>query len=304
MTPNQLSDSVAISVIICTYDRADILTECLSALTNQSLSRASFEIIVVNNYPDVDLSAVVETAYPYGNITTINEPRAGLSIARNTGLNNAKADWVAYIDDDALAKTDWLERALSIINDDQYECFGGMYHPWWKYDRPRWLQESYGSKPRMTETLAEINEGYNWGSNIFFRKKTLQKIGAFPEHLGMKAKGIGYAEETFVQQELRKHNYKIAFDPDLIVYHLVGEHKLKLSWHIQAAYADARDQKHSFPEHYTLGAMLSDLIAIILNPVKALAKWLIRKDFYWENLMIQSLSPLYKLCGKLVAFSK
>jgi len=119
----------------------------------------------------------------------------------------------------------------------------------------------------------------------------------------MKANTIGYAEETFVQQKLRQKGKTIGFDPNLIIYHLVGEHKLKPNWHIKAAYADARDQKTTFPTEYKLKTVTKDFVKIFTSPLKAALKLLIRKDYFYQNFKIESLSPVYKFVGKLQALT-
>ena len=119
-TPGSRS-SVRLSLIIATYNRADYLPRTLNSLTNQSLSSELFEIIVVNNNSTDHTAEVCRSfaeAQPELNFTMVTEIRQGLSHARNCGINHAKGDYFAIIDDDELVNRDFLK---------SYYDFFGMY---------------------------------------------------------------------------------------------------------------------------------------------------------------------------------
>ena len=119
-TPGSRS-SVRLSLIIATYNRADYLPRTLNSLTNQSLGSELFEIIVVNNNSTDHTAEVCRSfaeAQPELNFTMVTEIRQGLSHARNCGINHAKGDYFAIIDDDELVNRDFLK---------SYYDFFGMY---------------------------------------------------------------------------------------------------------------------------------------------------------------------------------
>ena len=91
-----------ISVIVCTYNGARTLAECLYGL--HKLNYPNFEVIVVND-GSTDNSAAIATEFGVRVISTDNR---GLSSARNTGCEAATGEIVAYIDDDAYPDPDWL----------------------------------------------------------------------------------------------------------------------------------------------------------------------------------------------------
>ena len=93
----------SITIVICTRRRSKALRACLGAIAK--MHRAPDEIIVVDNSPgDEDTKAV---AIDFRALYLI-EPIAGLSRARNLGMESAKSEIVAYIDDDAVPHEDWL----------------------------------------------------------------------------------------------------------------------------------------------------------------------------------------------------
>src|SRR5262249_5439924 len=91
-----------ISVIVCSYNGARTIGECLSGL--RRLEYPDFEVVVVSDGSS-DRTAAIAEEHGYRVIET---PNRGLSSARNTGLQLATGEIVAYIDDDAYPDPHWL----------------------------------------------------------------------------------------------------------------------------------------------------------------------------------------------------
>jgi len=94
----RIKDETAVSVVVRTKDRLDTLPVALVSLANQSFDR--FEVVVVND-GGADVSAVLkrfESRFPIQYIC--HEQPRGAAAALNTGLNAARGEWVAYLDDD------------------------------------------------------------------------------------------------------------------------------------------------------------------------------------------------------------
>lgn len=91
-----MSDSPRISVVIPTYNRAQIVARALESVFSQTFPPA--EIIVVNDGSKDDTREVLAS---YGDrIKAISQENGGLSAARNTGILAASSEWVAFLDDD------------------------------------------------------------------------------------------------------------------------------------------------------------------------------------------------------------
>ena len=100
-----------ISVVIPTYNREDYIGDCLDSITRQSCR--DLEIIVVNDGSTDSTGEICR--HKAGNdarIKIIDRPNGGLSRARNTGLDNATGDFVAFVDSDDMLHPD----ALTIMN--------------------------------------------------------------------------------------------------------------------------------------------------------------------------------------------
>ena len=276
--------------------------DCIQSIENQEAKEelGGYEVFIVNNYPKDQKELDEKLSYKDSVILTLKrEP--GLSKARNHGIQLAKGKWIAFIDDDAILPQGFIGRALDIIKEDRFDCFGGGIASWWRYGQPRWLDESFGSKPQLLNHRGELSkEQYNWGSNIFIKQAPLKAVGGFPEDIGMKGSKIGYAAENIVQIELRKKGYIIGFDPTLSLNHLVNANKLKLSWHIKATYATARDGKRVYPEDYTLKGYFKTIKRIITAPIKGIFK-MFQTHYYWENYLLEIVNPWAQLSGKIRA---
>ena len=95
---------IALSAIICTYNRYGLLPEAIDSLINQDIPASLLEIIVVDNSPDQARAARFGQRYAgLSNLTYIVEPKPGLSNARNMGTAAALGRIAAFIDDDARA---------------------------------------------------------------------------------------------------------------------------------------------------------------------------------------------------------
>ncbi len=96
------------SVIVPVYNVASYLRLCLESLVNQTCT--DFEIIVVDD-GSTDGSGMIcdEYAERHSSLTVIHQENQGLSGARNTGLKEAKGEWISFVDGDDWADPDMLE---------------------------------------------------------------------------------------------------------------------------------------------------------------------------------------------------
>ncbi len=94
-----------ISVVLCTYNRAHRVEAAVRAILDQE--GCDFELIVVDDGSADDTPAVLG-AIDDPRLRVVRRPNGGLSRARNTGLAEARGDWVTFIDDDDRAEPGWL----------------------------------------------------------------------------------------------------------------------------------------------------------------------------------------------------
>jgi len=99
-----------VSVVIPTRNRAVALSRCLERLAGQSLPAEEFEVIVVHDGDDPDSCAAATQFASRLRLTDLTAPRLGVSTARNTALEHARAELVLLLNDDVLSAPDLLER--------------------------------------------------------------------------------------------------------------------------------------------------------------------------------------------------
>jgi glycosyltransferase involved in cell wall biosynthesis len=237
--------------VICTYNRAGLLTNALQTLCQQTLKTTHYEVIVVdNNSQDNTRDITEDFSRLYPNIRYCLETRQGLSHARNRGWREAKGAYVAYIDDECKVPVQWLTIAKQIIERLAPAVFGGPFYGFHIGPKPSWWKESYGSF-EPSETARELTQSeYLRGGNLFIRQRMLQTVGGFDYRYGMSGQKLGYGEETELQRRIRATmpTELIYYDPKLYVYHLVRLEKMRLGWILYSHFASGRNAYHVFQD--------------------------------------------------------
>ncbi len=98
-----------LSAILCTRNRADLLRRALGSLCRQTLDRARYEIVVVDDGSEDDTRAVTRTFESQAQVRYSHQGRAGLASAKNHGVFFAKGRIVLFLNDDEVADVRLLE---------------------------------------------------------------------------------------------------------------------------------------------------------------------------------------------------
>ena len=99
----------AISVIVPVYNTQKFLEKCLESIINQTFK--DIEIICINDgSTDNSMSILNDYSEKDSRIKIINQKNAGLSCARNTGINNAKGEYIGFVDSDDWIDLDFFEK--------------------------------------------------------------------------------------------------------------------------------------------------------------------------------------------------
>ena len=135
-----------LSIIICTYNRNDILKICLETIVKYFPTKFTAEMIVVNNNStDSTAQTLTDFVKIYSWCKVVNEPKQGLSHARNTGFQSASHSWILYLDDDAKIDQNLFNRIHENIKLQTYQCIGGIYLPWYMNEKPKWFRDKWAS---------------------------------------------------------------------------------------------------------------------------------------------------------------
>lgn len=232
-----------VSVVICAYNRADFVFKGLTALNNQTANKSDFEVIVVDNNSkdntkEVCLKFIDDNSEL--NLSYVLETQQGLSFARNKGIEASKTNIISYIDDDAIARKDFVENLIKAFeNNPTYNALGGKVEPIYeKGDEPVWMSKYiFGivSKVDYGNKEMEFTKKFPTGCNMAFRKEVLVNIGGFNTDL------VYRGDDKFVFLKLKEEGIKILYAPNVFVNHFIEafrttpEHIAKVSRTIGAS---------------------------------------------------------------------
>lgn len=170
-----------ISVCICTFKRAELLTKLLTALQNQQTEGFfTYSIVIADN--DANRSAeIVARSFQNSNnpaITYCVEPQQNIALVRNKAVQNASGDMIAFIDDDEFPNDRWLLNLFKAL--ETYSAAGilGPVNPYFDPEPPAWIKKGkFFDRP-------DHGTGYklNWpearSGNVLFKKEIISGLDA------------------------------------------------------------------------------------------------------------------------------
>lgn len=220
-----------VSAVVCTHDhrRWGSLVRAVQSLRSQTLPLEEL-IIVVDHDPDL----LVRVRREIPDIVSIPNGQArGLSGARNSGLEVAQSPLVAFLDDDATARADWIARLAHACRSADTLGAGGRVLPRWLKDRPRWFPDEFlwvvGCTYRGMPTAPRVVRNV-YGGCFCLRREVFEVAGGFRTELGRVASNRMGCEETelCIRAARRWPGRGFFYDPLAIVEHDVEE--ARTSW--------------------------------------------------------------------------
>lgn len=233
------SSKPRLSVVVCTYNRHDVLPNAIHSLLRQKLDAGSLEIIVVDNSPNQEDAARFQALFANETaVTYLLEPTPGLSHARNVGATHAHADLVAFIDDDAVAAPNWAFHMLRT-----FDAFagvagvvGGSVLARWVSARPPWLSDELLGYLSIVDwggsTRPLRSQEWLVGCNIAFEKEILSSVGGFSRALGRSGASTALLsnEEIEVTEKIRRAGRLAIYCPEALVHHVIDPARLTRAW--------------------------------------------------------------------------
>ncbi|MCD6339768.1 MAG: glycosyltransferase [Verrucomicrobia bacterium] len=198
-----------VSVVVATYNGARTLTQCLESL--QRLRYPAYEVIVVDD-GSTDRTPNIINLCPW--VRHLRHPRnLGLSTARNTGVEAARGEIVAFLDDDCYADPDWLYRLVGdMIADPQLAGAGGpnLLPPEDSPVAAAVMAAPGGPAPVL---LTDREAEHLPGCNMAFWKKALEEVGGFDPVFHVAG------DDVDICWRLRDVGYRLGFAGSAFVWH-------------------------------------------------------------------------------------
>ena len=198
-----------VSVVVPTYRRPHLLDRCLTALCTQDLGVDQYEIVVADDGDDARTRRLVaRRAHDTGGRPAIRyvavTERHGPAAARNAGWNAARAEIIAFTDDDCVPSADWLRSGLAALTPRTAAVWGRIVVP---------------LPPEPTDyerDAAGLQSAGFVSANCLCRRFALVDIGGLDENFT-----AAWREDSDLYFTLLEGGYNVAAAPQAVVVHPV-----------------------------------------------------------------------------------
>lgn len=168
-----------ISVVIPTYNRANLLRDAILSVLNQSYP--NFELIIVNDYSSDNTKKIIKEFKDQRIVYLKHNKNRGVAAACNTGIKNAKGEYILILNDDDLMVSCALEKFFEKFKQNNFKNLGGIYGwSWWINDKGKTLRVTNFKKSGYI--FNEILKKQVF-TNLLIKKEVFDQIGLYDENL-------------------------------------------------------------------------------------------------------------------------
>lgn len=225
-----IDNLLKISLVICTYNRAEYLAQTLKTVATQNLLPDFFELIVVDNKSTDHTAEIVQQfmqQHAQLHIKYCFEEQKGLSFARNRGIAEARSPIISYVDDDVLLSENFL-RYILVFFGVYFNAvgMGGKVIPKYETDKePAWMSRylnGFVGKVDYGNEILQFNKKmkYPAGCNMAYRKNILEAVNGFNTQLTFRS------DDKDIFYKVSKVSNEIYYVPNAWLYHYIDENRL------------------------------------------------------------------------------
>ena len=206
--------SPKVSVIVAVFQAVKTLRRCLDSIKNQTMTE--WECLLVDDgSSDGSGKMCDEYASADARFRVIHKPNEGVAIARQTGIDSAKGDYVIFADADDWVEPDWLEKLYGKISTDEadmaicdYERISSNHTEYW-IGCPGSLDKD--------EYLRGLLAGHFWGAlwNKLVKRDCYRLYVSIPPHMD-------YWEDLYITCQLLTKEIKITCVPQMLYHYDIG----------------------------------------------------------------------------------
>lgn len=205
---NQSEQGVMYSVIVPAYQAADVVGACVQALKRQTVDRAAYEIIVVDDGSTDETAAAAERAGADWVVRLAQN--GGPSVARNAGIAAARGDILLFTDSDCVPCEEWLALMSAPFADPQIMGTKGTYRTLQRALLARLVQLEFEIRYERMRGLPYIDFVDTYAAA--YRRALLAEYGGFDT-------AFPAAEDVDLSFRLARAGHRLLFVPDAWVTH-------------------------------------------------------------------------------------
>jgi glycosyltransferase involved in cell wall biosynthesis len=239
MTAATTISATAISIVIPTYRRPEMLRRAVDSCRAQQGVEASFEIVVVDNdiagsACDLVQAMAAESRVP---VRYVAETRPGISHARNTGVTSAAGRYIAFLDDDEEATPDWLAAFLAAIAHSGADAVVGPVRPRFPAGS---TVDAYRRKVYTRDAGVATGTrlaGWTGIGNTLLDKERC--FGAATEPFDPRL-GLTGGEDTLFFRQLLRRGGQVVWCAEAVVWETIPDEKLATPYLLRRAFRGAQ----------------------------------------------------------------
>ena len=252
-----MAESARLAVVVCTYNRSNLLVETLESLYSDGYTGDEvIDILVVANNCNDDTIARLEVfrathAQDRLKLAWLEEPTAGKSCALNSAIANTGSEILCFIDDDQIVQAGFLENLLDGIGqypDEDILC--GRIWPNWDGSEPSWVHaaEPYTIPVRpfpefdLGKVSVRIGPGnrHPSGGNISVRRRVFEHVGNFSTSLGPTGHNLAGGEDHDFLQRATAKGFTIRYLPKVRQLHAIDAERMSTIYTLKKSYIRSR----------------------------------------------------------------
>ncbi len=225
-----MSERSALTIVVPTYNRIELLRECLASLDAQTFT--DFEVLIVDDGSEEDIESFAATEFPHARVLRLSQ-NAGFAAAVNTGLREIRTDRVMLLNNDMTLKAECIEKLMHALEEGPAAMVAPLVL--WKDDpktiysagdrvRRNGRPESIGFRcPRENFDFSETVFGVSAGAAVY-RKEVFERVGLLDERF------VAYFEDVDLSFRARLAGFEAACVPDAVAYHVGSASQLGKTW--------------------------------------------------------------------------
>ena len=229
-----LVEAPFVSIIVATHDRLESLQACIASLL--SVNYPHYEILIVDNASSTTATANF-VRQNYANIQQVRylrEERPGASWARNRGIEAARGEFIAFVDDDVVVDRQWLVELVKAFSSIEHVgCVTSLVLPMeLETSAQEWFEEYGGFNKGFKRQIFDMKlyhpktplhpytvGRFGTGAGVAFRASFLREVGGFDPALGPGSIAQG-GEDLALFFQVMQRGYRLVYEPTSLLYHL------------------------------------------------------------------------------------